>query len=138
MRYVGRYKVLLALVIVFLVLNTVLLRWAAPTCSSRSSTARDDGGRLCGGLCAGAGADGRRVSAGRRAASFAYARLMVHVSQRTVYAIRWDLFAKMQSLPIKYFDKHTHGELMSRYTNDIDTISEMINNSIGHADLRQR
>ena len=37
----------------------------------------------------------------------------------------------MQSLPIRYFDRHTHGELMSRYTNDIDTISEMINNSIG-------
>ena len=63
--------------------------------------------------------------------SFAYSRIMVHISQKTVYTIRKDLFEKMQSLPIRYFDRHTHGELMSRYTNDIDTISEMINNSIG-------
>ena len=63
--------------------------------------------------------------------SFAYARIMVHVAQNTVAAIRRDLFGKMQSLPLKYFDAHTHGELMSRYTNDIDNISEAINNSVG-------
>ena len=63
--------------------------------------------------------------------SFAYARIMVHVSQNTVAAIREDLFAKMQTLPLKYFDAHTHGELMSRYTNDIETVSDAINNSFG-------
>ena len=62
--------------------------------------------------------------------SFGYARIMVHVSQNTVARIRRDLFDKMQSLPLKYFDTHTHGELMSRYTNDIETVSEALNNSL--------
>ena len=63
--------------------------------------------------------------------SYTYARIMVHVSQRTTHAIRQDLFTKMQGLPLSYFDTHTHGELMSRYTNDIETISEALNNSFG-------
>lgn len=63
--------------------------------------------------------------------SFGYARIMVHVSQNTVARIRRDLFDKMQSLPLKCFDTHTHGELMSRYTNDIETVSEALNNSFG-------
>ena len=65
------------------------------------------------------------------ACSFGYARIMVHVSQNTVAKIRSDLFDRMQNLPLKYFDTHTHGELMSRYTNDIDTVSEALNNSFG-------
>ena len=65
------------------------------------------------------------------ACSFGYARIMVHVSQNTVAKIRSDLFDRMQNLPLKYFDTHTHGELMSRYTNDIDTVSEALNNSSG-------
>lgn len=63
--------------------------------------------------------------------TFGYARIMVHVSQNTVARIRSDLFDRMQQLPLKYFDTHTHGELMSRYTNDIETISEALNNSFG-------
>ena len=63
------------------------------------------------------------------ACSFGYARIMVHVSQNTVAKIRAELFDKMQALPLKYFDAHTHGELMSRYTNDIETVSEALNNS---------
>ena len=62
--------------------------------------------------------------------SYTYARIMVHVSQRTTHAIRQDLFAKMQRLPLSYFDTHTHGELMSRYTNDIETITEILNNGM--------
>ena len=62
--------------------------------------------------------------------SFAYSRIMVHVSQKTSYALRRDLFAKMQTLPLRYFDTHTHGELMSRYTNDIETITEIMNNGL--------
>ena len=65
------------------------------------------------------------------ACSYGYARIMVRVSQTTVAKIREDLFAKMQQLPLKYFDTHTHGELMSRYTNDIETVSEALNNSFG-------
>ena len=63
--------------------------------------------------------------------SYGYARIMVRVSQTTVAKIREDLFEKMQALPLKYFDTHTHGELMSRYTNDIETVSEALNNSFG-------
>ncbi len=61
--------------------------------------------------------------------SFAYSRIMVHISQNTVAAIRRDLFSKMQELPLRYFDSHQSGDLMSRFTNDIDTISEMLNSS---------
>ena len=61
--------------------------------------------------------------------SYAYARIMVHISQQTVYEMRRDLFDKMEQLPLSYFDSHTHGELMSRVTNDIDTVSEAVNNS---------
>ena len=61
--------------------------------------------------------------------SYAYARIMVHISQRTVATLRQDLFDKLQSLPLKYFDTHQSGDLMSRFTNDIDTVSEMINSS---------
>ena len=62
--------------------------------------------------------------------SFTYTRIMVHVSQKTSFALRRDLFAKMQTLPLSYFDTHTHGELMSRYTNDIETITEIMNNGL--------
>ncbi len=65
------------------------------------------------------------------AASFGYSRIMVHISQITVARIRADLFGRMQNLPLKFFDTHTHGELMSRYTNDIETVSEALNNSFG-------
>jgi len=62
--------------------------------------------------------------------SFTYSRIMVHISQKTTHAIRQDLFTKMQGLPLSYFDTHTHGELMSRYTNDIETITEILNNGL--------
>ena len=62
--------------------------------------------------------------------SYAYSRIMVHVSQKATHAIRRDLFAKMQRLPLSYFDTHTHGELMSRYTNDIDTLTEILQNGM--------
>ena len=61
--------------------------------------------------------------------SFAYSRIMVRVAQRTVAAIRQDLFNKLQSLPVRYYDQHQSGDLMSRFTNDIDTVSEMLNSS---------
>lgn len=62
-------------------------------------------------------------------ACFGYNQLMVHTSQTVVKEIRVDLFSHVQKLPLKYFDAHTHGELMSRFTNDVDTISEALNNS---------
>ncbi|MBR0141276.1 MAG: ABC transporter ATP-binding protein, partial [Ruminococcus sp.] len=62
--------------------------------------------------------------------SFVYARIMMKISTTTLMRIRNDLFTKMESLPIRFFDKHTHGELMSLYTNDTDTLREMLSNSI--------
>ena len=66
------------------------------------------------------------------ACSYAYARIMVHISQNTVAAIRRDLFNHLQSLPLRYFDAHQSGDLLSRFTNDIDTVSEMINSSFAN------
>lgn len=62
-------------------------------------------------------------------ATYGYNQLMVRTSQRVVGEIRQDLFVHTQNLPLKYFDAHTHGELMSRFTNDVDTISEALNSS---------
>ena len=56
------------------------------------------------------------------ACSYGYARIMVQVAQNAVTRIRQDMFSKMQKLPLSYFDAHTHGELMSRYTNDIGSL----------------
>ena len=61
--------------------------------------------------------------------SYAYARIMVHVAQQTVAALRQDLFDRLQELPVSYYDRHQSGDLMSRFTNDIDTVSEMLNSS---------
>lgn len=58
-----------------------------------------------------------------------YNRLMVKTSQKVIQEIRKDLFNHTQKLPLKYFDAHTHGELMSRFTNDVDTVQEAMNNS---------
>lgn len=63
-------------------------------------------------------------------ATYGYNRLMMYISTGTLYRIRTDLFNHMQSLPIQYFDTHTHGELMSRYTNDIDALREMLSRGI--------
>lgn len=62
--------------------------------------------------------------------TFTYNWLMVNVSQGILKDIRDDLFSRMQHLPIKYFDTHTHGDIMSRYTNDTDTLRMLISQSI--------
>ena len=64
------------------------------------------------------------------ATTFTYNWLMVNVSQGILKDIRDDLFSHMQHLPIKYFDTHTHGDIMSRYTNDTDTLRMLISQSI--------
>lgn len=126
MGYLGRYKLLLVLVVVFLVLSSactvggsfllkpLLNDYILPGdfTGLAKMLCLMGGVYLLGALC-----------------SFSYARIMVHVSQNTVAKLRSDLFDKMQSLPLNYFDTHTHGELMSRYTNDIETVSEALNNS---------
>lgn len=62
--------------------------------------------------------------------SFAYNRIMMYVAQGTLKKMRDEMFAKMQKLPLKYFDMHTHGDLMSLYTNDIDTMRQLLSQTI--------
>ena len=126
MGYLGRYKALLALVVVLLVVSSAcnvggsyLLK---PLINDYILPGDFPG--LARELCLMA-----LIYITGAVCSYAYARIMVHVSQNTVAKIREDLFDKMQRLPLRYFDTHTHGELMSRYTNDIDTVSEALNNS---------
>ncbi|MBQ8389700.1 MAG: ABC transporter ATP-binding protein, partial [Oscillibacter sp.] len=128
MRYLGRYKVHLCVVAVLLVVSSV--------CSVGGSflikplindyILPGDFPGLAGMLVFMAA-----VYITGAACSYGYARIMVHVSQNTVARIREELCEKMQRLPLKFFDTHTHGELMSRYTNDIETVSEALNNSFG-------
>ena len=127
LEYVGRSKWLLAVVALCLVLNTLctiggsyLLRPLINEC-----IVPGDYERLAKTLVVMA-----LVYICAALLSFTYSRIMVHISQRTTHAIRRDLFARMQNLPLSYFDTHTHGELMSRYTNDIDTITEILNNGL--------
>ncbi len=63
-------------------------------------------------------------------AAFAYNRIMVNISQGTMRRLRNDLFRNMESLPIQYFDTHAHGDIMSVYTNDIDTLRQLLSQSI--------
>jgi ATP-binding cassette subfamily B protein len=64
------------------------------------------------------------------ASTYIFNRLMVGISTRTLYKIRVDLFQKLEKLPLKYYDTHTHGDLMSLFTNDIDTLRQVLSNSI--------
>lgn len=62
--------------------------------------------------------------------SYAQQRIMVQISQNALVKIRKDLFSKIQKLPVKYHDTHTHGEIMSRFTNDLESVGEMFNNTL--------
>ena len=63
-------------------------------------------------------------------ATYAYNRIMINVTQGMMMNMRNDLFSHMEKLPIKYFDTHAHGDIMSIYTNDIDTLRQMVSQSI--------
>ena len=63
-------------------------------------------------------------------ASFTYTRIMATVTQGTLKHLRDDMFNKMETLPIKYFDTHAHGDIMSTYTNDVDAVRQLIGQSL--------
>ena len=126
MRYVGRYKGSLVLVAVCLIVSSaasVATSYLLKPLLNNYIIPGDFPGLfrmllLMGGLFA--------LSS---LCSYAYARIMVHVAQHTVAALRQDLFDRLQKLSIRYYDRHQSGDLMSRFTNDIDTVSEMLNSS---------
>ena len=62
--------------------------------------------------------------------TFLYNRIMAVVTQGTLFRLRKDMFEKMQNLPVKYFDTHAHGEIMSSYTNDVDAVRQLVGQSI--------
>ncbi len=64
------------------------------------------------------------------ASSFAYNIIMMYIAQKTLKKMRDEMFAKMQTLPLKYFDAHVHGEIMSLYTNDVDTMRQLLTQTI--------
>ena len=66
------------------------------------------------------------------ASTYVYSRIMIYVSQGTLNRLRNEVFSHMESLPIRYFDTHSHGDIMSVYTNDIDTLRQMISQSMPH------
>ena len=63
-------------------------------------------------------------------ATFTYTRMMVYIGQGVLKKVRDDMFEHMQTLPIRYFDTHTHGDLMSHFTNDTDTLQQMLSQSV--------
>ena len=65
--------------------------------------------------------------------SYTYNRIMIYVTQGTMLRLRNDMFSHMESLPIKYFDSHSHGDIMSTYTNDVDTLRQVISQSLPSA-----
>ena len=67
------------------------------------------------------------------ACSYAYNRIMINVSQGTMLRLRKNMFSHMQRLPIKYFDSHSHGDVMSTYTNDVDSLRQVISSSLPSA-----
>ena len=133
--YMSEYKSLLGLVVVFIIfgsltsiigttyLQRIIDDYLTPLISDRGNT------ELYKGFIACLGQMLIIYSAGALS-TFAYSRIMLNISTKTLFKIRSELFTHMETLPIKYFDTHTHGDLMSRYTNDIDTIREMMSNSI--------
>ncbi|WP_246169869.1 ABC transporter ATP-binding protein [Alkalibaculum sporogenes] len=126
MKYIGKYKFLLSIVVICLFINSFAMiagsYFLKPIINDYILPGDFNGlGKML--IILGS------IYACGAAASYGYSRIMVHISQKTVFVLRRDLFHKMQDLSLKYFDTHTNGDLMSRYTNDIDTISEAINNS---------
>ena len=137
--YIGRYKVQLALVFVCIIVSAA----ASVSSSLFLKTLIDDyitpmlltSGTEYDGFAALLGAIAKMgaLFALGIAATYIYNRVMVTVSQGTLKTIRDDMFSHMQTLPVKYFDTHTHGDIMSFYTNDTDTLRQMISQSIPHA-----
>ena len=129
LRYLGKYKLFLVIVLVLVVFNSFAMvagSYFLKSLVNNYILPGDFAGLAKMLVILGA------IFLGGACSAYGYGRIMVHVSQNTIRDIRRDLFNKMQDLPIKYFDRNTHGDLMSLYTNDIDNIGEALNNSVAN------
>ena len=125
--YTTRYKLLLALVIIFILINSVAMVSGSYLLKPLINNYILPGDFV--GVAKMLTLLGVIFALGALA-SYGYARIMVHIAQESIRDIRKELFDKMQTLPVSYFDWNNHGDLMSLYTNDIDNINEALNNSI--------
>ena len=126
MRYLGRHKLALAAVAVMVFIGSganIFGTYLLKPVINRYVLPGDVGGLLTMLLMMGV------MYLAGVAATWGYNQLMAHTGQQVVAEIRADLFAHVQTLPLRYFDARTHGELMSRFTNDVDTLTNMLNNS---------
>ncbi len=130
--YMGKYKTLFVFVVAGVIVSAFagiagnyLLKPLIDNIENALETGQWDRGKFVSILSVMAG-----IYVAGALCTFMYQRVMLKISTETLMRIRNDLFTKMESLPIRYFDKHTHGELMSLYTNDTDTLREMLSNSI--------
>ena len=126
LRYLGRHKWKFALVAVLVFVSTganIMGTYLLKPLINRYIVPGD-----LDGLLTAVGAMGVMYLCGALA-TLSYNQLMVRTSQQVIQEIRQDLFEHVQTLPLKYFDAHTHGELMSRFTNDVDTVQEAMNSS---------
>ena len=126
MRYLGRHKLALAAVAVMVFIGSganIFGTYLLKPVINRYVLPGDVGGLLTMLLMMGV------MYLAGATATWGYNQLMAHTGQQVVAEIRADLFAHVQTLPLRYFDAHTHGELMSRFTNDVDTLTNMLNNS---------
>lgn len=131
--YIGKYKFRFAVVLICIVISAVVNVQS----SLFIQTVIDDhitpmlmtGSRDFSGLAAAIGKMAVIFGAGV-ISTFLYNRIMVGISQGVLKQVRDDMFSHMQTLPIKYFDTHTHGDVMSHYTNDTDTLRQMLSQSL--------
>ncbi len=130
--YVAKSKGLLALVVLMVIISaganvagTYLLAPIVDEIGSLLSTGSRDMSKLIGYLAVLA-----TIYLLGVAAQYSQSRIMLNVSQKTLNILRKDLFDHLQDLPIKFFDTHNHGELMSRFTNDVDTVREAISQGL--------
>lgn len=125
-RYLGHYKTALFFIVIFVCINAASLvagTYLLKDVINKTIIPGDIPGLVRMLVLMGA------IYAAGVLACLLYNKLMVHISQKVVSEIRSDLFSHTQKLPLSYFDSHTHGELMSHFTNDVDTVSEALNSS---------
>ena len=125
--YTMKYKALLALVVIFIIINSIAMVSGSYLLKPLINDYILPGDFA--GLAKMLGILGAIFAFGALA-SYGYGRIMVHIAQNSIRDLRKELFDKMQTLPVSYFDWNNHGDLMSLYTNDIDNINEALNNSI--------